>query len=77
MGSDAAKVKKPIPFNAQKLDAIMDAAGLDAIVATSKHNIRYLLGGYSFFFFDSMVAIGMTRYLPALVYVKGQPDKTI
>lgn len=77
MGSDATKVTKPIPFDAQKLDAIMDAAGLDAIVATSKHNIRYLLGGYSFFFFDSMVAIGMTRYLPALVYVKGQSDKTI
>ena len=77
MTSPAAKLAKPIPFDADKLDAIMDAAGLDAIVATSKHNIRYLLGGYSFFFFDTMVAIGLTRYLPVLVYVKGEPDQAL
>lgn len=77
MTSVEATISKPIPFDGARLDAIMDAAGLDAIVATSKHNIRYLLGGYSFFFFDTMVAIGLTRYLPALVYVKGRPDQAL
>ncbi len=77
MTSAKSKVIKPIPFSTSKLDAIMDTAGLDAIVATSKHNIRYLLGGYSFFFFDSMIAIGLTRYLPAFVYIKGKPDQAL
>ncbi|MGI9354972.1 MAG: M24 family metallopeptidase, partial [Rhizobiaceae bacterium] len=29
------------------------------------------------FFFDTMVAIGLTRYLPALVYIKGRPDQAL
>lgn len=77
MPSSPVKTTNSIPFDAAYLDAIMDASGLDAIVATSKHNIRYLLGGYSFFFFDKMVAIGLTRYLPALVYVKGRPEQAL
>ena len=77
MTSTASDADTPLPFNSARLDSIMDAAGLDAIVATSKHNIRYLLGGYTFFFFDTMVAIGLTRYLPALVYVKGRPDQAL
>ncbi len=77
MTSTATTVTKTIPFDTEKLDAIMDAAGLDAIIATSKHNIRYLLGGYSFFFFDTMTAIGLTRYLPVLIYIKGRPDQAL
>ncbi len=77
MTPSATKATNPIPFDTTKLDAIMDAAELDAIVTTSKHNIRYLLGGYSFFFFDTMTAIGLTRYLPVLIYVKGQPDQAL
>ena len=77
MTSNAIDESKPLPFDSARLDLIMDTAGLDAIVATSKHNIRYLLGGYSFFFFDTMVAIGLTRYLPVLVYVKGRLDQAM
>jgi Xaa-Pro aminopeptidase len=64
-----------VPFDHQKLDALMDEAGIDALVVTSKHNIQYLLGGYRFFFFDSMDAIGVSRYLPVFVYPKGRPDQ--
>src|SRR4051812_13436555 len=65
-----------IPFDHRKLDALMDEAGLDALVGTSKHNVQYLLGGYRFFFFDYMDAIGVSRYLPVVVYPKGRPDQT-
>jgi Xaa-Pro aminopeptidase len=65
-----------IPFDHQKLDRLMDAAGIDVIVATSKHNVQYLLGGHRAHFFDYMDAIGISRYLPVLVYAKGQPEKT-
>ncbi len=63
-----------LPFDANKLDALLDQAGIDALVVSSKHNIQYLLGGYRFFFFDHFDAIGVSRYLPLLVYVRGRPE---
>jgi len=53
----------------------METAGIDVIVATSKHNVQYLLGGHRANFFDYMDATGVTRYLPVLVYPKGAPEK--
>jgi Xaa-Pro aminopeptidase len=70
-----AETRKPIPFDVEQLDRLLDDAGIDVLVATSKHNIQYLLGGYRFFFFDSMDAVGVSRYLPALVYRKGKPEQ--
>jgi Xaa-Pro aminopeptidase len=64
----------PIPFDRARLDNLLDEAGIDAVVVSSKHNIQYLFGGYRFFFFDHFDAIGVSRYLPLLVYVKGRPD---
>ena len=64
-----------VPFDQAKLDGLMDDAGIDVLVINSKHNIQYLLGGYRFFFFDFMDAIGVSRYLPILVYPKGRPDQ--
>jgi Xaa-Pro aminopeptidase len=64
------------PFDADLLDSLLEQAGLDALVVSSKHNVQYLLGGHRFFFFDYMDAIGLSRYLPLLVYAKGAPDKT-
>jgi Xaa-Pro aminopeptidase len=63
------------PFDTALLDRLMDEAGLDVLIATSKHNIQYLLGGHRSFFFDNMDAIGISRYLPAFVYPKGAADK--
>jgi Xaa-Pro aminopeptidase len=65
----------PVPFDAGRLDGLMKEAGIDALVVTSKHNIQYLLGGYRFFFFDHFDAIGVSRYLPILLYVKGHPER--
>jgi Xaa-Pro aminopeptidase len=65
---------KPIPFDAARLDGLMEEAGIDALLVTSKHNVQYLLGGYRFFFFDYMDAIGTSRYLPVLLYRRGRPE---
>src|SRR6201993_4405804 len=70
----AAKGTKVIPFDTQQLDRLLGEAGIDALIVTSKHNIQYLLGGYRFFFFDYMDAIGISRYLPVLVYQRGKPE---
>jgi Xaa-Pro aminopeptidase len=64
------------PFDSARLDALLDETGMDAVVISSKHNIQYLFGGYRFFFFDHFDAIGVSRYLPILIYVKGRPDQS-
>ena len=61
------------PFDTDRLDRLMEEAGLDALLVTSKHSIQYLLGGYRYFFYDYMDAHGLSRYLPFFVYIKGKP----
>src|ERR1041384_3689392 len=63
-----------IPFDAARLDRLMDEAGMDVLIATSKHNVQYLLGGHRAFFFDYMDAMGVSRYLPVLFYQRGKPE---
>ena len=71
--SDSAN---PLPFDAARFDGLLEEAGIDVLIATSKHNVQYLLGGHRSFFFDYMDAIGMSRYLPIFVYPKGKPEHT-
>ncbi len=63
------------PFDAALLDQLMEEAGIDVLIATSKHNVQYLLGGHRSLFFDYMDATGLSRYLPVLVYPKGEAEK--
>jgi Xaa-Pro aminopeptidase len=64
-----------VPFDRARLDRLMEQAGIDVILATSKHNVQYLLGGHRANFFDYMDATGVTRYLPVVIYPKGAPEK--
>lgn len=65
-----------LPYSFAKLDDLMEKAGIDVLLVTSKHNTQYLLGGYRFIFFSAMDAIGHSRYLPVIAYTKGAPEKT-
>ena len=69
-----AQPPKQAPFDTERLDELLDEAGIDVLIASSKHNIQYLLGGYRFFFFDYTDALGLSRYLPLFVYPKGRPQ---
>jgi Xaa-Pro aminopeptidase len=75
--AQTAGLRKPMPFDAKFLDRLMDEANIDVLVATSKHNIQYLLGGYRFFFYETMDAIGISRYQNAVVYQKGKPENAL
>src|ERR1700757_4363356 len=66
---------KTIPFDAPKLDRLMEEAGIDVLLSTSKHNVQYLLDAERAIFFDYMDALGVSRYLPVLIYPKGAPEK--
>ena len=65
-----------LPFSQQKLDALMDDAGLDLLLVTSKENVQYLLGGYRSSFYILRDAFGTSRYLPCLGYPKGGLEKS-
>ena len=67
--------RNTLPFDSERLDALMARADIDVLVVTSKHNIQYLLGGYRFFFCDYSDAIGVSRYLPILIYPRGRPQE--
>lgn len=75
--SATALARGAVPFDSARLDELLEEAGIDALIVSSKHNIHYLLGGYRFFFFDHTDAIGMSRYLPLLLYFKGQPERSV
>ena len=72
---DVTKRPQTAPFDTARLDRLMDETGIDVLVATSKHNVQYLLGGHRAFFFESMDAMGLSRYLPVFVYAKGEAQK--
>ena len=65
-----------VPFDHRRLDRLLEEEGLDAILITSKHNIQYLLEGYRYFFYNTMDAHGLSRYLPILVYLRHRPAHT-
>lgn len=76
MSQTARETVTATPFDADQLDRLMDDAGIDVLIASTKHNVQYLMGDdYRFFFFDYMDAIGRSRYLPLFVYPKGAPEK--
>ena len=64
-----------IPFDHKKLNALMENDGVDLLLSSTKDNVRYLTGGFVFFFFAHKDAIGVSRYLPMLSYPKGDPGK--
>ncbi len=73
--AEHVRSKTTPPFDAARLDRLMEEADIDVLFVTSRHNLFYLLGGYRFFFFDVMEAIGLSRYLPILVYPRGKPER--
>ncbi|MDB5514408.1 MAG: proline dipeptidase, partial [Tardiphaga sp.] len=77
MNIQSTKPNSTIPFDTHKLDELLDQAGIDVLVATSKHNVGYLLGGYRFFFFETMDPIGLSRYQPVFVYARGQAERSV
>ena len=62
------------PFDSQKLDRLLTEFGIDLLLAVSKPNVQYLLGGYRYFFFAHADAIGTGRYLPIVGYFPNEVE---
>lgn len=55
------------PFDVERLERELAAAGIDVLLVTSRHNVRYLTGGYYLPTFLRLEPIGLSRYSPMLV----------
>jgi Xaa-Pro aminopeptidase len=52
-----------LPFDVKKLNALMEEARLNLFLASSRHNVRYLTGGYYFHFHSRFTRLGRSQYL--------------
>ena len=60
------------PFNAKKLETLMEEAKVDLLLATTRHNIRYLTGGRYHHFFLRTTRQGASQYLSAVGLPRGR-----
>lgn len=61
-----------VPFNAEKLARLMEEADLSLLLASTRHNIRYLTGGYSYHFLSRAPRFGRSQYLPFVGLPRGR-----
>jgi Xaa-Pro aminopeptidase len=64
-----------LPFDRDRLEQRMQADGVDLILATSPHNVSYMLGGYRSHFFSEMTAIGLSRHAAAVGFPCGRSER--
>jgi Xaa-Pro aminopeptidase len=73
-----------VPFDAKRLQGLMEEAGLDLLLASTRHNVRYLTGGYYFHFHSRFTRLGTSQYLSIVglprrrledAFYVGRPDE--
>jgi len=73
-----------VPFDAKKLTGLMEDSGVSLVLASTRHNVRYLTGGYYFHFHERFTRIGRSQYLPLVglphrrleeAFYTGRPDE--
>jgi len=73
-----------VPFDSRKLDSLMEEAGIGLLLASTRHNVRYLTGGYYFHFHAQATRIGRSQYLAIVglprrrledAFYVGRPDE--
>ncbi|MBI4639135.1 MAG: aminopeptidase P family protein [Candidatus Tectomicrobia bacterium] len=62
------------PFNKEKLQELMEQAQIDLLLASTRHNIRYLAGGYYYHFHARFTQMGRSQYLPFIGIPRGHFD---
>ncbi len=60
------------PFDSTKLASLMDEAGMDMLLASTRHNVRYLTGGYVYHFHERGQRMGSSQYLAFVGVPRGR-----
>ena len=61
-----------VPFDGRKLEALMEQYDVDVLLASSRHNTRYLTGGYYHWFHARMARAADQRYLAYVGIPRGR-----
>jgi Xaa-Pro aminopeptidase len=60
------------PFDAAKLDRLMEEAGLSLVLVHTRHNVRYLSGGYYYHLHARATQMGRSQYVPFVGIPRGR-----
>ncbi len=63
-----------IPFDTERLSRLMRDHKADAVLATTRHNVRYLTGGYYLSFYARTPRFGGGQYLSVVGIPAGRPE---
>ncbi|MDP2790720.1 MAG: Xaa-Pro peptidase family protein [Rectinemataceae bacterium] len=63
-----------IPFEYSRLQSLMGDEGIDLAVASTRHNVRYLLGGYYYHFHENSTRMARSQYLPFVGVTAADPE---
>jgi len=63
-----------LPFDAERLQRVMRAHHADVILATTRHNVRYLTGGYYLSFYARAPRFGGGQYLSVVGIPAAHPE---
>ena len=63
-----------IPFDSAKLQHLMDEAGIALLLSSTRHNIRYLTGGYVYHFHEYNRPMGSSQYLAFVGVPRGRTE---
>jgi Xaa-Pro dipeptidase len=63
-----------LPFDGERLARLARDAGVDVVLASTRHNVRYLTGGYYLHFFARAPRFGGGRYLSFVGVPIARPD---
>jgi Xaa-Pro dipeptidase len=61
-----------LPFDVTKLDRLMAEADLDLVLVNTRHNTRYLTGGYYYHFHANSARMGKSQYLSFVGIPRGR-----
>ena len=64
------------PYDGEKLDRLMEEAGVDVVLASARENVRYLCGGYYFHFHERFTAMGEGRYMALAGVPRGKAEES-
>jgi len=62
------------PFDSAKLAHLMEEAGMGLLLASTRHNVRYLTGGYVYHFHERGQRMGSSRYLAFVGVPRGRVE---
>jgi Xaa-Pro aminopeptidase len=62
-------------YDQTKLDSLMEKSDVSLILSNTRHNIRYLTGGYCYHFHARSTRMALSQYLPFVGILKGHPEK--